>query len=354
MVRTIFLITAIAAFSFINAQKTTFKCKEVYDAVKLIDEEKYDEAIVILKECEIKDPEDYTYPYEIALAYIKKTDYKNAILLLEKIKGYSNINDYYYALLGNAYDLSGNPEQAIKSYDEGLKKFPASGRLYLEKGVVLESQGKIKAAVETYEKGIRAEPMYPSNYYRISQLYLNSKDILYGLMYGEIFLNLERTTSRSKEMSKLLYNSYKSAVKFTNQDTTIDLCQAVLIIEKNSKPDNLPFCIVFSRHFAVATAREKEINLETLSSIRRRLLKEYFNNNYSPSNVLLSYHKTMENNDLFNAYNHYIFQMGDQEAFNEWQTNNKPEYDKFVNWYTEEANLLKITKSSLYLSDQIK
>lgn len=282
-----------------------------------------------------KDTEDYTYPYEIALTYIRKIDYKNAILLLEKIKGYSNINDYYYALLGNAYDLSGNPEQAIKSYDEGLKKFPASGRLYLE-------------------KGIRAEPMYPSNYYRISQVYLNSKDILYGLMYGEIFLNLERTTSRSKEMSKALFNSYKSAVKFTNQDTTIDLCQAVLIIEKNSKPDNLPFCIVFSRHFAVATASEKEINLETLSSIRRRLLKEYFNNNYSPSNVLLSYHKKMESNNLFNAYNHYIFQMGDQEAFNKWQTNNKPEYDKFVNWYTEEANLLKINKSNLYLSDQIK
>lgn len=54
MVRTIFLIVAIAVSSFINAQKTTFKCKEVYDAVKLIDEEKYDDAIVILKECEKK------------------------------------------------------------------------------------------------------------------------------------------------------------------------------------------------------------------------------------------------------------------------------------------------------------
>ncbi|MFZ4929895.1 tetratricopeptide repeat protein [Chryseobacterium sp. Mn2064] len=354
MVRTIYSIAALSVFSVINAQQKTFKCKEVHDAVKLIDEEKYDQAILILRDCEKKDPKDYTYPYEIALAYTRKTDYKNAISELEKIKTSPDINDYYYALLGNTYDESGNTAQAIQAYDEGLKKFPASGRLHLEKGIALESQGKLKDAVELYEKGIKAEPMYPSNYYRVSQLYLNSKDVLYGLIYGEIFLNLERTTSRSQKMSELLYDTYKKAVHFNAENTSIDFCEAVIDAEKYNKNKTIPFCITFAANFALASIGQKEINLETLSSIRRKFIEEYFKKDNYPPNILLSYHKMMEDQHVFNAYNHYIFQIGDQNAFKEWQTQNTTEYDKFVDWYTKDANLLKINKDNVYLSDQVR
>lgn len=354
MFRQTYFIAALTAFSFIYSQKKTFKCTEVHDAVKLIDDGKYDESIAILRECEKKDPKDYTYPYEIALAYIRKEDYKSAISLLEKIKDYPNIDDYYYALLGNAYDYDDNPEQAIKAYDEGLKKFPSSGKLYLEKGVVLELQKKINQAVESYEKGIKAEPSYPSNYYRIAKLFLNSNNMLYGLIYGEIFLNLERTTSRSQEMSQLLYNGYKKAIKFKEKSTTVDLCQAIIIIEKDSKPnDTLPFCILYSSYFALATVNKKEINLETLSDIRKKALNEYFKSKNNPSNVLLNYQKIMDDNNLFNAYNYYLFQIGDKEAFKNWLTNNKEEYEKFVDWYTNDANILKINEKNLYISDPL-
>ncbi|MGH1518396.1 tetratricopeptide repeat protein [Chryseobacterium sp. JK1] len=354
MVRTIYCFAALSVFSVINAQQKTFKCKEVHDAVKLIDEEKYDQAILILRDCEKKDPKDYTYPYEIALAYTRKADYKNAIYELEKIKTYPDINDYYYALLGNVYDESGNAVQAIKAYDEGLEKFPASGRLYLEKGIVLESQGKLKDAVELYEKGIKAEPMYPSNYYRVSQLYLNSKDVLYGLIYGEIFVNLERTTSRSQKMSELLYATYKKAIHFDAENISLNFCEAVIDAEKYKKNNSIPFCITFATNFALASIGQKEINLETLSSIRKKFIEEYFKKDNYPPNVLLSYHKMMEDQHVFNAYNHYIFQIGDENGFKEWQTQNTTEYDKFVDWYTKDANLLTINKDNVYLSDQVR
>ncbi|WP_374463875.1 tetratricopeptide repeat protein [Chryseobacterium sp.] len=354
MLRQTYFIAALTAFSFMYAQKKTFKCLEVHDAVKLIDEEKYDDGIAILRECEKKDPQDYTYPYEIALAYIRKEDYKSAILLLEKIKDYPNIDDYYYALLGNAYDYADNPEQAIKTYDEGLKKFPSSGKLYLEKGVVLELQKKITQAIENYERGIKAQPSYPSNYYRVAKLFLNSNNMLYGLVYGEIFLNLERTTSRSQEMSQLLYDGYKKAVKFKDKSTTVDFCQAFITIKKDSKPtDPLPFCLLYSGYFALATVDKKEINLETLSDIRKKALKEYLKHKNNPSNVLLNYQQIMDDNNLFNAYNYYLFQIGDQEAFKSWLINNKAEYEKFVDWYTKDTNILKIDKKNLYIADPI-
>lgn len=355
MLRTTLFLATLSIFQLTNAQKKTFKCKEVHDAIKLIDAEKYDEGISILKDCQRIDPKDYTYPYEIALAYIKKKDYSLAISELNKAKNYSNIDDYYYALLGSAYDLSNNPEEAINVYNEGLKKFPASGKLYLEKGVVLEFEGKVNEALETYEKGIKAEPSYPSNYYRVSQIYLNSNDLLSGLIYGEIFVNLERTTSRTKEISMLLYENYKKAVKFDNEGIKIDLCPAVIDAQQYDKNKKFPFCIVFAKNFVLSIINQKEINLNTLSEIRRQFLKEYYTKDYIDNpNVLLSYHKTMEDHNVFNAYNHYIFQIGDQKAFKNWQENNRAEYDQFVHWYTTNENILNVNKNNLFVSDQIK
>ncbi|HEX7871012.1 MAG TPA: hypothetical protein VF455_12960, partial [Chryseobacterium sp.] len=71
-----------------HAQKKTFKCEKVYDAVKLIDTEKYNEAITILRECEKIDPKEYTYPYEIALAYTNNKEHEKAISELKRIKNY--------------------------------------------------------------------------------------------------------------------------------------------------------------------------------------------------------------------------------------------------------------------------
>lgn len=354
MLRIIPILTTLCTLQLLNAQKT-FKCKEVHDAVKLIDEEKYDDAIAILKDCEKIDPKDYTYSYEIALAYLKKTEYKNAISQLEKVKGYPDINDYYYALLGSAYDMDNNAEKAIKVYNEGLKKFPNSGKLHLEKGIVLEYEKKFPDAIETYEAGIKAEPSYPSNYYRVSKIYLNSNDLLSGLMYGEIFLNIERTTSRTKEISKLLYDTYKKAIQFNNNEIKIDLCPAIIDANKYDKNKKLPFCLIFGKNLSLSVINQKEINLETLSFIRKQFLKNYYTSDYKTyPNLLINYHKTMEDNNIFNAYNLYIFQMGDLQAFQNWQINNQAEYDKFVNWYTSNENILKINKNNLYLSDQIK
>lgn len=354
MLRTILILAALYTSHLLNAQRT-FKCKDVHSAIKLIDDEKYDEGIAILKECEKIDPEDYTYPYEIAFAYTQKKEYQNAISQLEKVKKYPNIDDYYYALLGSSYDMADDTENAIRTYNEGLKKFPNSGKLYLEKGVVLESDKKIIDAIETYEKGIKAEPSYPSNYYRVSKLYFNTNDLLSGLIYGEIFLNIERTTSRTKEISELLYNTYKKAIKFSDNEIKIDLCQAIIDARSYDKNKRLPFCLVFGKNFSLSIIDRKEINLETLSSIRKQFLKSYYISDYKMyPNVLISYQKTMEDNNVFNAYNHYIFQMGDLQAFETWRTNNQAEYDKFVNWYTIDKNLLKINNNNLYVSDQIK
>ncbi|WBX98488.1 tetratricopeptide repeat protein [Chryseobacterium gambrini] len=352
MTRILFLILTVISFQTFIAQKKTFKCEKVYDAVKLIDQSKFDEGIAILQECEKIDPSEYTYPYEIAYALLQKKDYKNAISQLEKIKSYPTIQADYYQLLGNSYDYDNNPEKAIATYDEGLKKFPNSGRLYLEKGVIYEYD-QPEEAIKIYEKGINVDPTYPSNYYRVSNLYLKSNNKLPGLIYGEIFINLERTTKRTQEMSKKLYQTYKDAIDIKDEKSnTVSLCKVISVDVNSINKNKVPFCIMFEASMMLSTLGQKEFTFESFAKIRSNFLKEYSARlKKDHPNVLLDYFRKMEDHQVFNAYNHYVFQIGDENAFTKWQESNQAEYQKFVEWYTADENDLKIDKTNIYIAE---
>jgi len=348
------LLILLLVFSInIFSQRNEIAWSKAKEAIKLMDDGKIDESIILLKECEKLDGKDYTYPYEIAYAYTLKKDYVTAIDLLDKTKKYKNINSQVYQLSGNCYSYLGKSDLAIKEYEAGIKKFPKAGNLHLEKGNIFLQQEKYNEAIENYEKGIKADPMFPSNYYRLALLYLDSNDKLSGLIYGEIFMNLERTTKRTSEMSKLLFDTYKKSVLFNGNETKIEFCD-VIITDKHlkNKKIRLPFCGVFGSHFILSTFGQNEINLISLSKIRTEFINSFFKeDNKKYPNVLFDYHKKMLDEGHFDSYNKYIFQLGAQTEFTDWKNNNKEDYDKFVDWYTTESNYLTINQKKLFIRE---
>lgn len=237
----IFFLTITVTFAQTNKEIALQKAN---NAIRLMDEGRIDESISILQESQELDPKNFDYPYEIAYANYLKKDYKKAIEIAEKLENYKNVNAQLYTLWGNSYDNLGNSKKAIEIYDLGIKKFPNKGIHYLEKGVVYEFEKDYNKAVETYQKGISVEPNYSSNYYRLANLYLNSSDKTPGLIYGEIFINLERTTKRTKEISEKLFDTYKNSVTFTNEnETKVDFCKELVIdATKYENDKKLPLC----------------------------------------------------------------------------------------------------------------
>lgn len=319
------------------------------EAIKLMDNGKIEESIILLEESQKLDPENFNYPYEIAYAHYLKKDYKKAIEIAEKLQYYKDINVQLYSLWGNSYDNLNNPKKAIEIYDTGIKKFPDKGSLYLEKGVVYELDKQYNKAVASYQKGISIDPKYPSNYYRIANLYLNSDDKVPGLIYGEIFLNLERTTDRTKEMSKNLLDAYKNSIVFENgQMKELNLCKKMTITPTDKK---LPLCLMFGKWFiyGLLNSKAEEFNLDTLSKIRQEFLKSYFEkDNKDYPNILFDYQYLMSKNNIFNAYNHYLFQMGAQDEFSSWLQKNEAEYNKFVEWYVKRENSININERNFF------
>jgi tetratricopeptide (TPR) repeat protein len=324
------------------------------EAVDLMDNGKMDESIALLEEAIKLDPENkYNYSYEMAYAYYLKEDYKKSIKILESIKKEKKISDRYYQLLGNSYDNIGESEKALKTYDVGLKKFPNSGKLYLEKGNVYWNKSKYSDALPFYEEGIKAEPDFSSNYYRAALLYCGSSEKIWGVIYGEIFMNLERNSKRTVEMSKLLYKTYKKAIHI-DSDTSggVNFSSNVLTFNPNSK-NVIPFSMAYELNMTLGLSLEmvgKEENklIELVFKMRTTFIKNWFeknlNNDYP--NVLFDFNKKLIDKGYFEAYNYWLLMKGDEDESDAWIEKNKKNWDDFFKWYSD--NSMKINESNKF------
>ena len=95
-----------------------------------------------------------------------------------------------FQLGGNVYKALEEAKECEKVYKKGLKKFPNSGPLYSEYGELLWAT-KDYSAIDQWEKGIQVDPAYSGNYYNAALYYFYTKDKVWSLIYGEIFVNME-------------------------------------------------------------------------------------------------------------------------------------------------------------------
>lgn len=322
-------------------------------AIQLMDNGKIEESIVLLKEAQKLDPKNVNYPYELAFAHYLKQDYKSAIKFLEGIKNHKNVNHRVYQLLGNSYDYSGKSEKAQLIYEEGLKLFPNSGSLYLEMGVLLIGKEEYNKALGKFEKGIEVDPKFPSNYYWASKLYLNSTEEVWGMIYGEIFMNLERNSKRTAEISKLLYDTYKSQIQFpSDTSSSVSFSQnATIQISDLSDMSNfkLPFGVgVYEPTLLISLMSVRTININTLDTIRTNFVKYYFEMEHQKKypNILMDYQKEIVEAGQFEAYNHWLLNNGEPEAFQNWQKDNADKWNNFIVWF--KSNGIELNESNKF------
>lgn len=325
--------------------------KKIDEAIELMDNGKISESLLLLDECEKLDPDSYTYSYEKAYAYVLDKKYEKAIEELKRSKKFKKYSFEVDLLLANAYDYAGQSDKAIEVYDEGIKKYPSVPHFQFEKGNCFFVKKDYDKAVSHYLNAIKINPNYPSAYYRLAYLLLNSNDKLSGLVYGEIFVNLERTTKRTLEISELMFHVYKDNITFKSDGAKIDFCD-VVIKDTDFQDDKLklPFCHYFGMNFILATLGKNEVTATTLSAMRESFLELYMKNSYNECpNVLVNYLDKVKKAGFLDVYNRYIFQAGYEKEFEEWYGANKDKFDKFVEWYTKDENAINVKKETLYL-----
>lgn len=352
---TIILLTLLTMTAYSQTDKE--KAYELgVKAVQEMESGNTKDAIKLLEQSKDLDPENIDYPYEIAYAYYLDKNFKGAIKVLKGLTKHDKVNDRIYQMLGNCYDMDRDPEKAIETYEAGLELFPNSGILYLERGNMEMIKEDYSKALGYYEKGIEVQPGFPSNYYWAAKIYMGSTEEVWGLLYGEIFMNLERNSRRTAEISKLLYDTYKSEITFTSDSTmTVSFCQQMTmnVTElSDSKELKLPFCMIYEPTLLMSVAFIDSIDINSLDNIRTGFVENYYKMGHDKNypNALIEYQKQILDNGHAEAYNHWILMKGDEDAFNVWYEGNKDKWDGFVAWFTE--NPIQLSETNKFYRGQ--
>ncbi len=337
------LFFSLESFGQDNKELALEKARE---AIQLMDNGKIDESIKLLNESQKLDPDRFDYPYEIAYAYYLKEDYKKVIKILEELKSHNDVSERLFQMLGNCYDILEKQKKAFEIYDAGLMKFPRSGMLHLEKGNVHWNNGEYGEALKYYEKGIELNPQFPSNYYRAALIYCGSTEEVWGMLYGEIFMNLERNTKRTAEISKLLYDTYMSQIKISSDSSiSVSFCKNMNIsMEGTSKQKNpgIPFGMIYEPTLLMSIISIDSVDLSSLDLIRQNFVRNYFKmgHNKTHPNILFDYQKKILDAGHMEAYNHWILMKGNEDLFSEWYDLNQEKWNLFADWFSQNGLIL--------------
>lgn len=311
-------------------------------AIKLVDSGKIDEGIALLKEAQKLDPETMDYPYELAYAYSAQKEYKKAVKILEKLLEHKDVNARVYQMLGNNYDYLGKPDEAIETYKKGLQKFPEDGGvLYTEMGLMQINRKEYGKALGLFELGIEKDPVHPSNYYWASKIYSASTEEIWGMLYGEIYMNLDRNSARTEEISKLLHTVYQREIKYTSDSTmTVSFSQSnTITISDASDPSNfkMPFGMIYESNLMMGLVNTKRMDIHNMVKLRSHFLKTYFSGDQPQKypNALFDYQKKIEESGHFEAYSYWLLMKGDEEGADIWIEQNKEKWSNFVTWFNE-------------------
>lgn len=332
----------------------------VQKAVNLMEQGHYAESRALLEKIPETGTAYHIARYETAFSYILEKDYRKALKELKRIKEPGSLEWKYYQLLGSTYHYLEQEDKALDTFNEGLEAYPRSGMLYLERGMMKQRKQLPNEALSDYEKGIEAEPMFPSNYYRASQLFaLGSSEPVWALMYGEIMVNLIPDHPRADEISRLMYNCLQQNVTRNDSAFQIKLTQDnTLHVNPKDSTLSFPFPALYQLYFnhaakAIKAAPGKSIDFHTLCRIREKqilLLNAQDTGGHSPKNVLFDYLGRIIEAGHFEAYMMYTFKKQVPELYRSWLAGHQEELSHLKHW--RKACPLSITLDNAFYRDK--
>jgi lipopolysaccharide biosynthesis regulator YciM len=280
----------------------------------------FDNAIIILTRALQSDKDNVEMQQDLVMAYYYKRDYQKALDGVKTLLDRDDADVVTYQIAGNVYKALEETKECEKMYKKGLKKFPKSGPLYSEYGELLWAQ-KNYDAIRQWEKGIQMDPAYSGNYYNAALYYFYTQDKVWGLVYGEIFVNMETLTERSNSMKQLIYQGYKEK-----------LFAAANLMEGQDKNKNQ-----FSKSFIECMSKQSSLannglSTEILTMIRTRFILEWFDKYAGRFPYkLFDYQRQLIQEGMFAAYNQWLFgAIENLPAYDNWIKTHDEEYKSFT------------------------
>ncbi len=346
-------IIALVSLSTLTAQ-TDAERRKAYDlameGIKATDEGDLDRGLELLTKAATIDPTNVAYRYEQGYVYVKKENYRRALEILEPLladeANASRVEDVWYQLIANCHDYIGETEKAMDVYKAGLKRFPNSGPLHLELGVMAMKENDYDKAIGVWEEGIRVAPKFPSNYYWASRLFCKSSEPMWGLIYGEVFLLLEPNSRRTEEISKLLFDTYNKAITIGKDTAHVDFMTSLPVqFKPGDTAVTFPFAFYYGSCMILAAPKATAgrllhrdtrtgLTIAELLEIRRSFLEFWFDEKKGDDRhvVLIDYQQKLREAGYFDVYTYWLLSAGAEAEASEWLEKHQDQFREFVGW----------------------
>ena len=296
----------------------------------------FNNAVLVLTRALQQDKNNLALQKDLAMSYYLKRDYSKALEGVEVLLDRSDADVETFQIAGNVYKALEEIKECDKVYKKGLKKFPKSGPLYSEYGELLWAS-KDFAAIQQWEKGIQNDPAYGGNYYNAALYYFYTKDKVWSLIYGEIFVNMESLSQRGASVKKLLLQGYKEKL-FAQSDPMQGE-------EKNKSEFAKAFLQNMAKQSSVAN---KGISIETLTMIRSRFILDWYQSNAARFPFrLFDFQRQLLQEGMFEAYNQWLFGPVDNLAsYDNWTKTHPEDYTAFSNF--QKSRVFKMPAGQYY------
>jgi Tfp pilus assembly protein PilF len=296
----------------------------------------FNNAIIILTRALQMDKNNLEMQKDLVMSYYYKSDYEKALDGVKVLMDREDADVVSYQIAGNVYKALEEVKECDKVYKRGLKKFPNSGPLYSEYGELLWAK-KDFSAIEQWEKGIQVDPAYSGNYYNAARFYFYTKDKVWGLIYGEIFVNMESLNDRGAAMKQLLLEGYKEKLF---ADANLMSGQ-----EKNKNEFSKAFLDCMNKQSSLV---DHGITTETLTMIRSRFILEWFDKYASRFPYkLFDYQRQLLQEGMFGAYNQWLFGTVENLAsYDSWTKTHDEEYKNFTAF--QKTRIFKMPSGQYY------
>ncbi len=294
----------------------------------------FSNAVLVLNKAHEQDPNNLSVSKDLALVYFQKSDYPKMQMLMKPLLERPDADAEVFQLGGMLNKVTGDTKECERIYKKGLKAFPDSGPLLNDYGDLLWSKQDY-AAIKLWEHGIQVDPSYTGNYYNAAKYYYFTKEKAWGLIYGELFVNLESYSRRTVEIKELLVEGYKKL--FTDAD---------IMKGQDSKNE---FSVAFLNNMnKQANAAKNGITPETLTMIRTRFLLDWFEKDAARFPFkLFDYERQLVKEGNFNAYNQWLFgSVQNLSAFETWTGTHSNEYKQFTTM--QSSRLFKLGTGQYY------
>lgn len=323
-------------------------------ANQYFEKKQYEKAITEYQKALKKDDSNAEWQYNLAMSYYRTKQYPKAIPLLEELIKEKDNKVKYYRLLANSFDLNNQYQQAVSTLQQGILKYSHSGELYLDWGVIEMLREKPGVALAQWEKGIEASPSFADNYYWLSKTYNDTNEKIWSVVYGELFVNIERGTKRADEISEILYNTYYQLIEDSST-----LTKGSIKLEREQEN---PFVRINHRLYQVmhrnglmnfdrAKILTGDYELKAIALIRQDFLQMWLQGfGLAYPNTLYKRHRAMYDLGFYEAYNYWLFSKIKPVEFLNWKEANEIKYGSFITWFAE--NPMKVDAESFMVRTQ--